>query len=598
MDIVRTYPPFTYLNDEEWTRLQQSIILQRVPAGTVILQQEGPPSQYLYVIRQGAVRFVRQNQPVLLLEEGDFFGYPSLLSGKSPTVNVIADEVTELYCIPKPVFFDLVQNSRFAEFFLKGLSERLRHQADSRTPAYLVGDMTAAVETLVTRPPLFVGVNATVGQAAQVMRSAWVSSVLVQSDPPGILTDRDLRNRVLAEQLGPNTPVTQVMSCPLKSVPADTPISGALLFMLEENIHHLPLTRQGEIIGVVTDTDLLRHQARTPLYLFKHLQQAPTPEILTRYALDIAGTVEMLYQGGLSLDKIGQVVASLNDTLLRRLLKQAEEALGPPPTPYAWLVFGSEGRMEQLLLTDQDNALVYQDDTPEAKQYFTTLAGQVVDQLLQAGFPPCPGGYMATNWCKPLPEWVDLFQRWVNTPNPDALLQTAIFFDFRPVFGALSVQPLENIIASSGRQRIFLAHLAQAAVKFRPPLGFFRRIRDEEGRVDLKMGGIAPVVSLARVYALEAGVTSRATLTRLDEAAQAGTLSREGAETLAETFRFLLRLRLQAQLQQVQAGQQPTNQVHLDSISPLERRHLKDSFSAIREMQEAVAHRFNTTMLG
>jgi CBS domain-containing protein len=314
--------------------------------------------------------------------------------------------------------------------------------------------------------------------------------------------------------------------------------------------------------------------------------------------LEISATVETLFRGGLEVAQIGRVIASLNDALTKRLLKLAEQELGPPPTPYAWIVFGSEGRLEQALLTDQDNALVYQEDTPSALAYFAALTERVVKGRLQAGFPPCPGGYMATNWHKPLEEWVRLFKSWVKTPEPQALLETAIFFDFRPVYGALSLEPLEQILAEAGKNKIFLVQMARAALEFGPPLGFFGHIRTDEGDLDLKKGGISLIVSLARLYALEVGATVRPTLTRLEAAAQASTLSQEGAETLAGAFRFILSLRLREQLQAYRAGRPLTNQVRLEALSPLERRQLKEIFRAIRKIQEFSATHFQTRRLG
>ncbi|MCB0154613.1 MAG: cyclic nucleotide-binding protein, partial [Anaerolineae bacterium] len=315
-------------------------------------------------------------------------------------------------------------------------------------------------------------------------------------------------------------------------------------------------------------------------------------ETLSQYSLEIAGTVEMLYKSGLDVGQIGRVIASLNDALIRRLLRLAENELGPPPTPYAWLVFGSEGRMEQLLLTDQDNALVYLADTAEARRYFDELTRRVVDNLIEAGFPPCRGGYMATNWHQPLATWQKQFNGWIHTPDPKALLEVGIFFDFRAVHGELSVEPLEQIITEAKESGIFLAHLTHAAMEFRPPLGFFSRIRTEDdGQVDLKAGGIAPVVSLARIYALEAGGRTRSTLERLTAAHQAGKLSQAGAETLLETYRFLLKLRLRDQLETMKQGQAPDNKIRLEALSQVEKRHLKEAFRAIREMQDATAHR-------
>ncbi len=598
IDFIRSTPPFQQLTEEELQQVARALRIVRYPAGTVILARNGPPSRHLYLIREGAVRMERDGQPVMVLEEGECFDFPSLLSQQPPIFDVVTEEESLIYQIPESVFRRLLQNPAFAEHFLQGLSQRLRRAAIPDRPNFW-GDFTSPAESLIQRSPLFVPPEATVAEAARTMHQANISSVLISSDPPGIITVRDLRSRVLAQERPPDTPVQEVMSVPVKTLPAETPIYGALLWSLEEQIHHLVLEREGTIVGVITDTDLLRHQTKNPLFLLERVRQLEPEKGLPEYAQEVCATVETLFRGGLEVAQIGRVVASLNDALIARLLHLAEEELGPPPTPYAWIVFGSEGRMEQTLLTDQDNALVYAAEVPGAADYFAQLSQRVIQQLIQAGFPPCPGGYMATNWRRPLDQWLRLFQGWIETPEPQALVDASIFFDFRPVYGALDLEPLEALCARAGEHRIFLAHMARLATHFQPPLGFFRRIRqDEEGKVDLKRGGVAPIVALARVYALESGVRARPTLDRLEAAVTAGALSREGAETLAEAFRFLLHLRLREQLKSWRAGEPVENSVKLDALSNLERRHLKEAFLAIREMQAALEQRFQVGMLG
>ena len=597
IDFIRQLHPFDHLDDPELDRIDKSVETVHFPIGTYILTQGGQQSQHLYIIVQGSICLMRDGQVIQVLEEGEFFGYPSMINSDAPSFDVIAEEVVWAYRIPEKVFYKLIDNVQFSEFFLKSLSERLR-QLSINESLTLGGELTTPVGELIVRPPIQVSPLATVAEAAQAMRRAWVNVALVTSKPLGIVTDSDFLIRVLAEELGPETRVNQVMSQPLKSLPVDTPVHEALFLMLEENIHHLALTDQNDVVGIVTATDILRHQAKSPLYLMRHLESLSSPEELSHYGIEVAGAVDKLFNGGLDIGQIGRIVASLNDALIRRLLRLAEQDLGAPPTPYAWIVFGSEGRMEQALLTDQDNALVYLDTSEEAQQYFDALAEQVIDNLIKAGFPPCPGGYMATNWCRPLDSWIDLFKGWIKKPDSQALLESAIFFDFRAVYGPLSLEPLEEVVLEAGNDNIFLARLARAAMRFRPPLGFFRRILAEDGFVDLKAGGIAPIVSMARVYAIEAQTRARSTLERLEDAAEKGTLSRNGAETLSETYRFLLKLRLRDQLEAVQRSETPDNKIRLQSLSPRENHHLKDAFLAIREMQESLSQRFQTDLLG
>ena len=455
IDFVRTTHPFDSLSEAELKRVEQTLETVQFTTGTHVLLQDGPPSHYLYMIRKGSMRVVRDGQVLQVLGESAFFGYPSMLNQKAPPVDVVAEEDALIYRIPEAIFHELIDNATFAAFFLQSLSERLRLHSRTETPL-LSEDLSTPIGDLIAGPPIMVSPTATVAEVAQAMYKASMNAALVTDEPLGIVTDRDFLFRVLAQKLGPETLVHTVMSQPVKTFSAETPVYAALLFMLQQSDRHLALTQEGRIVGVITTDDLLRHQAKNPLYFLKQLEQSGHPgKTLTEYALDVAGTVETLYKGGLEVAQIGRIVASLNGALVRKLLRLAEEELGPPPMPYAWIVFGSEGRMEQMLLTDQDNALIYQEDTAEARDYFKALAERVVNGLINAGFPPCPGGYMATNWCQPLDDWVRLFKSWVNTPEPDALLKACIFFDFHSVYGELSLKPLEQVLFETGAQSIF-----------------------------------------------------------------------------------------------------------------------------------------------
>ena len=597
MDFVRAHPPFDRLTATEMAKVEGALEAVYFAKGTPILRRSGAPSGHLHMIRKGSVVLSREGQPLQVLETGELFGYPSMLGRSAPTSDVVAEEDTLVYRVPETVFRALMENPAFSEFFLLGLAGRLRRTL-SAEPASLNGNLSPEVGTLVARAPVFIDQGATVGEAARMMSEARVSSVLVRGDPPGILTDRDFRGRVLAQGLGPATPVSDVMSRPLRTLHAGASLFEALLFMLTHRIHHLPLEKEGLIVGVVTDTDLLRQQIKTPLYLLSRVEKMEDRSVLADYGGELAGMVEALFSGSLDVAQIGRVVSSLNDALVSALLRQAEAGLGPPPTPYAWIVFGSEGRMEQALLTDQDNALVFAEDSPGARTYFAELAGQVVNGLIEAGFPPCRGGFMATAWCHPLAEWERLFRGWTESPTPQHLVEAANFFDYRAVHGGLDLGSIERIVLGSSERSVFLAQLARVTIEFRPPIGFFHRIQASEGGVDLKAGGIIPIVSLARLHALEARVSVRPTIERLDAAVGAGVLSREGAETLGEAFRFILRLRLRGQLAKIRVRQTPGNRASLEDLSPLERRHLKESFVAIHEAQEAAALRYQTSRLG
>jgi CBS domain-containing protein len=597
LEFLRRHPPFDRLAEHQLRRVEDGLEVSFSPRGERVLRRGGPRSEHLYVIRKGAVRLERDGQQLMALEEGDCFGFPSLIGRASPLADAVAAEDTLLYRLPEAVFTSLIESSpAFGEFFLLDLAGRLRRAAEVE-PMGLGSDLAIPARQLATREPTFVAATATVGEAARLMRSAGTGAVLVSGPETGILTDRDLRTRVLAEGHGPDLPVERAMTRPVLTLPAGASLFEVLLFMLEHHVHHAPLAADGKIIGLIGDTDLLRLHLRSPLHLMHELERLRDPRAAAGYARELAAMVEVLAWGGADATQIGRIVSRLNDALTASLLRLAEADLGPPPCPYAWIVLGSEGRMEQALITDQDNALVWEQDSPAADAYFGQLAERGVEGLLAAAFPACPGGFMATRWRHPLAEWRRLFQAWVEDPRPQALVEASIFFDFRRVHGGLELEPLDEVLARAGREGLFMAQLAKTALGFRPPIGMFHQLRAEHGGVNLKAAGILPIVGLARLHGLAAGSRSRPTLERLAAAAAAGTLSQAGAATLAEAFRFLLRLRLRTQLESLRRGEAPPQVSRLQDLSALERQYLKETFLAIREIQEATALRYGTDRL-
>ncbi|MCC6131356.1 MAG: cyclic nucleotide-binding/CBS domain-containing protein [Acidobacteria bacterium] len=589
---LRQTPPFDVLSDEDFETAAGAMEIAFHPAGTRLLTAAGKPSEALRLVRKGLVRLEKGGEVTQVLEEGDFFGF-SVLTGTVETDVIVEEDLLE-YRIPSTVFRALLSDELFARFFTKRLAERLRSASVVNMPL-LPADVLAPVGSLLDHRLVTVECGATVVDAARRMRDERVSSVIVLCDPPAIVTDRDLRNRVLAEALGPDTLACRVASSPLRSLPDSTPVFGAMQFMLEHGIHHLPVLRGGQISGIVTSTDLLRHQSHGPLLTFKKVEKMRDPSAAKGYGGDLARMVSTLLGSGLPASHIARLVSHLNDALLKKLVSWAERDLGQPPCPFAFLVFGSEGRLEQTLLTDQDNALVYRDSSADASTYFSAFAESVVKGLVAAGFPPCPGGYMATKWKGPLSEWIERFSGWVQAPQAEAVLAAAIFFDFRKAGGSLDVSSLWDEIGQARKNAPFLSHLSRAAVGFRPPIGAFRRLSLENGGVDVKKGGITPLQGVARVFALDAGLRATSTVERLRGAASAGLISREMADDLIEAFEFLLDLRLRNQFEALTEKRELGNHIKIEALSQAERRHLKEAFLAIRDAQREIVHRYHVT---
>ncbi|NJP06859.1 MAG: cyclic nucleotide-binding/CBS domain-containing protein [Chloroflexaceae bacterium] len=600
---LQDQPPFNLLSFEAIIDIAPVTITKYVPEGQVIIASGDPPPTYLSIIRQGSVEMLYTDEYGAvrlrdMLGEGEIFGHHALIHGTPAVATVRSHEETLLYRLPAAAFQQLRQQSEdFDRFFHtpRRTLESLNVQHDS--PSVMI-IFQMRLGDIIRQAALKVKPTTTIHEAAQAMKAQNLTCVIVEDQPPGILTDRDLRNRVLSPNLSNLTPVSDVMTAPLLTLPAESLVFEGLMTMLERNVRHLPVTRDSEIIGVITDTDILRQQSTSPLILPYHLYRASTIEDFRRYNERVTTLVGSLLAAGTQIQDISRIVSAAHDALRIRFLRDAEAALGPPPCPYAWLLLGSEGRLEQIVRSDQDNALIYADEaTAKDEEYFRQLAEYVVDKLIQSGFPPCPGNIMATNprWRRPLRDWVNYFEDWIYRPDEEALLDAAIFFDYRCVYGKLDAeQVLRPIMFEGGRHHVFRNRLIQTALRSNPPIGFFRqfvleRVGDRRDIIDLKLRGTALFVDLGRIFALEAGCAATNTITRLQLSTADGHLSESGAQSLIAGFELVSRLRTAHQYEQLRHGETPDNQVSLSALSAWERRELKEALVTVGDMQQSIA---------
>jgi CBS domain-containing protein len=589
---VRSVSPFAALPAAEFETAARSLEIGFYPAGTRLATAGGLPLEHLYVVRKGAVCLEHDGQTLQVIEEGECFGYPSLISGHA-AIDVIVDEDLLAYRLPGREFRRLLGNAPFAGHFAVGLADRLRSSLAHGAAVTAQPDLSVEVGRLLERPAVWVEEGVTVAEAARVMREQRISSVLVRSDPPGIVTDRDFRNRVLAEGLGPRTPVARVLTKPLRVVQADAQLHEAWTALLDAHVHHLPVVRGDEIVGMLSSGDLLRCSAQGPIAVLRGVERLAGRDGLRGYADRLAEMAAALDAANVDAPTIGGLVARLNDTLLGRLVRWAEGELGAAPAPWAWLALGSEGRMEQTLLTDQDNALVYDDAGEPHRAWFQAFAERVNADLLAAGFPPCPGGRMARSWSGSISWWREEIDRCVEE-RPAA---AAILYDLRRAAGALDLSPLAGALERGARTRHLSRALARDALRFTPPAAVLLRLHGKSSEIDLKRQGIAPVAMLARCYAVEVGSSARATLERLEAARAAGTMADRIHAAVSEAYRFLLALRLRQQLRAFAEHRPLVDNVTLRELSGAERTRLKDSFRAIREWQEKATYHYQTDLV-
>jgi CBS domain-containing protein len=407
---------------------------------------------------------------------------------------------------------------------------------------------------------------------------------------------------VLAAGVDPQAAIEQVMTRDPRALPADSDVDSALLLMMKRNYHHLPILDGERPIGLVTAGDILRTQSEHPLRLVRDIYKKKTLDDLVKLSNRLGPLFVRMVNLGRDVEQIGRMVTHITDAFTVRLLQLAEETFGTPPMRYAWVVFGSQAREEQTAKTDQDNGIILKRD-PKAQEaeYFAHLAQFVCDGLDKLGYVYCPGEVMALNvkWRTSLARWKRHFDRWIDEPEPKAVMHSSIFFDMRCVYGSeeLVERLLDHAVHRARDNRIFRRFMAANVLGHRPPIGFFRRfVQEDDGShsegLNLKHRGIVPIIDLVRMRALEGGIREPNTFKRLELAVKGGTMNENDASSLRDALILISRIRLTYQAEQMAAGTEPGNYVPTEELSPLMRRNLKAAFMLVVEGQNALTVRY------
>ena len=557
----------------------------------------------LYMVRSGAFE-VRDPDGVLLdrVGEGEFFGFSTLLSGEKVVNKVAILEDSLVYHLPQTLFDKLRGESRdFDKFFTRAFAKRLRHEGRFKAKDLAT---TSRVSTLMSSTPIIIDAHASVTQAALLMRNSRVSSLLVTDNNKlvGILTDKDLRNRVLAAGLDGRIAVHQAMTVSPISISSNALIFEAMLLMSEHNIHHLPIIDQDKTLGMVTSTDILRGQGSQPLLLIGEIERQQDLASLINVSKQISLLLQNLISADARAEEIGRVLTSVTDALTRRLIVLNQQLLGEPPMAFCWLAFGSQGRQDQAACSDQDNGLLVAEEMDDfAKGYFDALTHAVCAGLDQCGYEFCPGNIMAQNpqWRMSLKQWQQVFEKWVITPEPKALLHASIFFDMRSVYGPQTLFDAlqDKVLAQTRDNDIFLAGMTGNSLMESPPLGFFRKfVLERDGSevkgIDLKHKGNALINDIARVYALSAGIKEVNTAKRIRALMEANILNRKDALNLADAHEFIAHMRLSNQGYQHNQGLKVSNYLLPAHLSSLVRHQLRDAFKVVHEAQAGMKMKF------
>lgn len=605
-DFLAAHHPFDMLPPAELDGLVPRLKSRYYRRGSVILSA-GRVTDAVYVLRSGAVDITDMNGVLAdRAGEGNVFGVSSARDDSPSRFTMTALEDSLVLLMTPEDFRRLVAaHVGFARFFESQSAERVRAAVEAlRTPEAGHEVLRTTLRSIVQRPPVMVQEQVTIRDAARLMTDQRVSALLV-ADPEGgvtgIVTDRDMRRLVVAEGRSAAEQVATIMTPEPFTVEADATAVEAMLVMMQRHFHHLPVVDRGRPVGMVTSGDIMRLQQANPVAIVGTIATCQSLEDLIEARSRLPRLVRELVKQDASAAEIGRIVTAVGDAVTRTLLRLAEQELGPAPVPYAWVALGSQGRLELGLSSDQDNALVLaRDPGPDGAGWFAELADRVTEGLAACGYPLCPGDIMASNpaWRLTMEQWQRVFQHWIAEPDADAVLHADTFFDMRPLNEPGLVEPLlTNVHRSTGSNPRFLARLAREAVTWQPPIGFFRGfVLDRAGEgtkgLDLKAGGIAPIVQIARVHALAAGLPEVSTGARLTAAAATGTISQQRADDLRGAHEMIGHLRLRHQAEQARRGLPSDNVVDPAALTTIDREGLRDAFRIIRDAQQELAYTY------
>lgn len=563
--------------------------------------------EHLYLPIEGDVELVdADGDPLLTVGAGELFGLglgdAAGVCGAHARTGVTWIELDAL------TLHTLTQETPALRYFIGNAQVPAEPQAPPGREA--AGDpalnlMTTPVRALIKRPPVTLPPQTSIQEAAQVMSDKRVSSVLIVEQDLlfGLITDRDLRNRVIAAGVDTSRPIADIATLAPMGIDAQSPAFDALLLMARHNIHHVPVLDGQRIAGMITATDLTEQHSTSAVYLAGDIYKQTSLEGLQAAAGKVRRLQQSLAAAEASAHSTGHIITAITDAITSRLLQLGEAQLGPAPVEYAWVAAGSQARSEQTAKSDQDNCLVLDDAYDEAEHgaYFKALSTFVCDGLNACGYVYCPGEMMAMTdqWRQPRRKWIEYFARWTGQPDPKSLMLTCVFFDLRAIHGNVVMldKLRQDVLHRTKGNSIFLAHMVGNALQHQPPLGMFKGIStirsgEHKGTIDLKHSGIVPIVDLARVYALAGGDSAVNTHDRLLGAAAGGAISEQSARDLRDALEFLAFLRIQHQARQIAAGHSPDNFLNPEDLSNFERTQLKDAFAVVASLQGVLAQRY------
>ncbi len=620
MEFLRKYPPFIQMENAHLAYLVEHCQLRFYAAGDAIIRPEDGPVEHFYIVKQGRVHGERPHsggqgrETTFEITSGECFPLAALIGERATRTAHLAAEDTFCLLLGKPAFVRLFAlSSPLRDFALRGVSsllDQVNQQAQLRAAESLGEEysLDTRLGELALQNPVACPPELPLNQAVRLMHEHQVGSIVIveaTQRPIGIFTLRDLR-RVIAEgQVALDQPIGALMTQKPFHLPPEASAFDAALAMTERHIAHVCVVADERLCGVVSERDLFSLQRVDLVHLASTIRHAPRLETLSALRSDIRLLVDRMLAHGASSTQITHIVTLLNDHTVCRVIELTLEELGDPGIAFSWLCFGSEGRREQTLHTDQDNGILFEaaDDAEAAaiRSRLLPLAQRINQQLAQCGFALCQGNIMAGNpeLCLSRAEWTRRFAGFVREATPENLLGSSIYFDLRVVWGdgqgcAQLQRQLLELIADN---RLFQRMLAENALRHRPPVGRFRdfvvaRKGAQKDTLDLKAEGLTPFVDGARLLALAHGIATCNTLERLRALVEQEVIEAQDGAAYEEAYHFIQQTRMQQHQQQARLGQPYSNRLDPDHLNHLDRRILRESFRQAQRLQSSLALRY------
>lgn len=596
VDFLKTSAPFDKLGDDDMSELAKQatlIYLTEENKSELLKENEGR----LFLIQNGQFSVKDSDAAERHLSEGDYFGYHQLIDKVVYPLTVSVDKPGLVFCFTAEAFYRAMDMPVVGDFFHCARTDGLQNQAVNDSNSMW---LYKALHEIISGTPVQASEWVTIREAASIMSESKVSSLLITGNDKlvGIVTDRDMRNRVVAKATDTNLPVADIMTSSPAMIHQYRTMFDAMALMTERNIHHLPVVDRNsrKPLGMITASDVVRHQRGNVLFIIGELAKADNLYELTRLSWQMPHYFATHAKRLGDFDIAGKVLSQATDIMTRKLIYFYQRENGAAPMKYSWVVYGSQAREDQTMGSDQDNGLLLE-KTPNDKEaeYFSALADYVCNGLAKCGIKLCDGNIMASNSALrlSLEQAEKEAKEWVRQPTPTAIMHFNIFLDARCAAGDSDLfRSLQRLRAPLLKQKIFLAALARHNNDVTVPLSMFQKFVYEKGyqhkdSIDLKVKAVAIINNLARIYALASGLTMPATLSRLAALPAGAGLSTRDAENLRDIWLFLNRLRWRHQL----TNNVTDNRIRVSDLSSIEKHQLKAAFKAIdRAQQGAVMH--------